>query len=161
NLMAKSWDVCRRPSRSCRWLCACVVPEKVSRLSKRSRKSASGWFVYERRNDELAPRSIFIKRIIATLVIAFALIAVALSFGIVGYHYIAGFNWVDSLLEASMILGGMGPVRELSNDTAKIFASIYALFSGLILIALMGIILSPVIHRVMHKFHVDEKDVVK
>ena len=90
-----------------------------------------------------------------------ALIAVALMIGIVGYHYIAGFNWIDSLLEASMILGGMGPVRELTNDTAKIFASIYALFSGLILIALMGIILSPVIHRVMHKFHVDEKDVEK
>jgi hypothetical protein len=130
-------------------------------LSKRSRKSASRWFVYERRHDQLAPRSIFIKRIVATLLVALALIAVALMIGVVGYHYIAGFNWIDSLLEASMILGGMGPVRELPNDTAKIFASIYALFSGLILIALMGIILSPVIHRVMHKFHVDEKDVEK
>ena len=130
-------------------------------MSKRSRKSASGWFVYERRQDQLAPRSIFIKRIVATLVVALALIAVALMIGIAGYHYIAGFNWVDSLLEASMILGGMGPVNQLPNDAAKIFASIYALFSGLILIALMGIILSPVIHRVMHKFHVDEKDVEK
>ena len=130
-------------------------------MSKRSRKSASSWFVYERRQDQLAPRSIFIKRIIATLVVALVLIAVALTIGIAGYHFIAGFNWIDSLLEASMILGGMGPVRELPNDTAKIFASIYALFSGLILIALMGIVLSPVIHRVMHKFHVDEKDVEK
>jgi hypothetical protein len=130
-------------------------------LSKRSRKSAPGWFVYERRQDELAPRSIFIKRIVATMVVALALIAVALTIGIAGYHFIAGFNWVDSLLEASMILGGMGPVNSLPNDTAKIFASIYALFSGLIIIALMGIILSPVIHRVMHKFHVDEKDVEK
>ena len=117
--------------------------------------------MYERRQDQLAPRSIFIKRIVATLVVAMALIAVALMIGIVGYHFIAGLNWIDALLEASMILGGMGPVRELPNDTGKIFASIYALFSGLILIALMGIILSPVIHRVMHKFHVDEKDVVK
>ena len=130
-------------------------------MSKRNRKPASGWFVYERRQDQLAPRSIFIKRIVATLVVALALIAVALMIGIAGYHYIAGFNWIDSLLEASMILGGMGPVNSLPNDTAKIFASIYALFSGLILIALMGIILSPVIHRVMHKFHVDEKDVAK
>jgi len=95
------------------------------------------------------------------MVVALALIAVALTIGIAGYHFIAGFNWVDSLLEASMILGGMGPVNSLPNDTAKIFASIYALFSGLIIIALMGIILSPVIHRVMHKFHVDEKDVEK
>lgn len=86
------------------------------------------------------------------------LMAVALSLGIVGYHFIAGFNWVDSLLEASMILGGMGPVRELHPDSAKVFASIYALFSGVIFIALMGIILAPVVHRVLHKFHVDEDD---
>lgn len=85
--------------------------------------------------------------------------SIALFLGISGYHFIAGFNWVDSLLEASMILGGMGPVRELSRDSAKIFASIYALFSGVIFIALMGIILSPVVHRVLHKFHVDEGDV--
>ena len=85
--------------------------------------------------------------------------AIALSIGIVGYHFIAGFNFVDSLLEASMILGGMGPVRELPSDTAKIFASIYALFSGVIFIALMGIILAPTAHRVLHKFHIDEKDV--
>lgn len=85
--------------------------------------------------------------------------AIALLLGIAGYHFIAGFNWVDSLLEASMILGGMGPVRELYRDSAKVFASIYALFSGVIFIALMGIILAPVVHRVLHKFHVDEEDV--
>jgi hypothetical protein len=58
-----------------------------------------------------------------------------------------------------MILGGMGPVNQLANGGAKVFASVYALFSGVIFIALMGIMLSPVVHRVMHKFHVDEKDV--
>ncbi len=115
--------------------------------------------MFERRADGLAPQSIFIKRIIASLAVALAVIVVALSIGVVCYHFIAGFNWVDSLLEASMILGGMGPVNELPNDSAKIFASVYALFSGLILIALMGIVLSPVMHRVMHKFHVDEEDV--
>ena len=115
--------------------------------------------MYERRHDQLAPRSIFVKRIVASLAVALGLICVALLIGIAGYHYLAGFNWVDSLLEASMILGGMGPIKELPSEAAKIFASIYALFSGLLLIAMMGIILSPVIHRVMHKFHVDEKDV--
>ncbi len=84
---------------------------------------------------------------------------VALSAGVAGYHLIAGFDFVDSLLEASMILGGMGPVRELPNESAKIFASIYALFSGVIFIALVGIILAPTAHRVLHKFHLDEKDV--
>ena len=114
--------------------------------------------MYERRHDQLAPRSVFVKRIVASLAVALGLICVALLIGIAGYHYLAGFNWIDSLLEASMILGGMGPIKELPSDAAKIFASIYALFSGLLLIAMMGIILSPVIHRVMHKFHVDEKD---
>lgn len=116
------------------------------------------WQSFERRSDKLAPVSIYVQRIIGSLALAVVLMLIALTVGIVGYHLIAGFNFVDSLLEASMILGGMGPVRELPNDASKIFASIYALFSGVIFIALMGIILSPVVHRVMHKFHIDEKD---
>jgi hypothetical protein len=125
-------------------------------MAQRKRKS---WRNFERRTDQLAPMSIYIQRLIGSLAIALCLIVVALSIGISGYHYLAGFKWIDSLLEASMILGGMGPVKELSNDTAKIFASVYALFSGLVLIAVMGIILAPVVHRIMHKFHVDEEDV--
>jgi len=97
--------------------------------------------------------------VIAALAVAIALILAALVIGIAGYHFIAGFNLVDSLLEASMILGGMGPIKELPTDTAKVFASIYALFSGIIFIGVMGIILAPLVHRIMHKFHVDEKDV--
>jgi hypothetical protein len=125
-------------------------------MAQRKRKS---WRNFERRTDQLAPMSLYIQRLIGSLAIALCLIVVALSIGISGYHYLAGFKWIDSLLEASMILGGMGPVKELSNDTAKIFASVYALFSGLVLIAVMGIILAPVVHRIMHKFHVDEEDV--
>ena len=128
-------------------------------MAKQSRKSKASWRNYERRYDQLAPRSVFIERVIAALAAALGLIVVALMIGIAGYHFIAGFDWVDSLLEASMILGGMGPIKELSNESAKIFASIYALFSGLIFIGLMGIVLAPVAHRIMHKFHVDEKDV--
>jgi hypothetical protein len=128
-------------------------------MTKRSQSFKYRAFKFERRHDKLAPVSVYVQRIAGSLAIAFGLIAIVLAVGIVGYHFIAGFNFVDSLLEASMILGGMGPVRELPNDTAKIFASIYALFSGVIFIALMGIILAPVAHRVLHKFHVDEKDV--
>ena len=117
------------------------------------------WWRYERRGDAVAPRRRFLKRMLGALGIALIVIAFGLSVGIMGYHFIAGFNWIDSLLEASMILGGMGPVRELHSDGAKVFASIYALFSGLIVLALMGIMLAPVVHRVMHKFHVDEEDV--
>jgi Trk-type K+ transport system membrane component len=128
-------------------------------MTKRSKKNQQSWSMFERRHEELAPVPVFLKRIIVSMLIALGVILIALLIGIAGYHFLAGFNFVDSLLEASMILGGMGPVNELPNDAAKVFASIYALFSGLILIALMGIILAPVAHRVMHKFHVDEKDV--
>ena len=114
---------------------------------------------YERHHDQLAPRSIFLKRVAASLLIAFGMIGLALAIGITGYHMLAGFGWVDSLLEASMILGGMGPVNPLANDSAKIFASLYALFSGLMFIGIMGVVLSPIVHRFLHKFHVDEKDV--
>jgi hypothetical protein len=125
---------------------------------RRSKSTGSSWWQYERRADDLAPRSIFIKRIVGALGLALGVIFVSLCIGIAGYHLIAGFNWIDSLLEASMILGGMGPVNEMHGDASKIFASIYALFSGLVVIALMGIMLSPVVHRVMHKFHVDDDD---
>ena len=84
----------------------------------------------------------------------------ALIIGVIGYHCSAGFGWIDSLLEASMILGGMGPVHgsDLTTDASKIFASAYALFSGLMFIGIMGVVLSPIIHRFLHKFHVDEED---
>ncbi len=84
---------------------------------------------------------------------------IALSIGVLGYHYIAMFGWVDSLLNASMILGGMGPVGELPTNGAKIFASFYALFSGVIFISVMGLVLAPAAHRALHLFHLDEQDI--
>ena len=128
-------------------------------MARKSKKTWRDSLLFEKRHEQLAPLNVYVRRIIASLAVGLGLILVALLIGIFGYHSLAGFGWIDSLLEASMILGGMGPVNQLPNDAAKVFASIYALFSGLILIALMGIILSPVAHRVMHKFHVDEKDV--
>jgi TRAP-type C4-dicarboxylate transport system permease small subunit len=128
-------------------------------MAKQSRNSKPGWLQYERHHEQLAPVSVFVKRLIGSVAIALGLIGFVLCIGIAGYHFIAGYNLVDSLLEASMILGGMGPVKELPSDGAKVFASAYALFSGLIFIAVMGLVLSPVVHRILHKFHVDEKDV--
>lgn len=130
-------------------------------MPRRSQKSWLSSMTFERRHEKLASVSVYVKRLIGALAIALGLIAFALIIGIAGYHSLAGFNWVDSLLEASMILGGMGPVNQLPNDQAKIFASVYALFSGLIFIAVMGLVLSPVVHRILHKFHLDEKDVDK
>ena len=112
---------------------------------------------FERRLEHLAPLSIFAQRIAISLAIALGMIALALAIGIVGYHWLAGFGFVDSLLEAAMILGGMGPVNQLPTDGAKVFASLYALFSGLMFIGIMGVVLSPIVHRFLHKFHIDEK----
>ena len=114
--------------------------------------------MFEGKNDKLAPLSVFVTRVVLSLVISGCLVAVALSIGIAGYHYLAGFNWIDSFLEASMILGGMGPINPLPTNAAKIFASVYALFSGLVFIAIMGLVLSPIFHRVLHKFHVDDNE---
>jgi hypothetical protein len=130
-------------------------------VPKQSKESWRDSLRFESRHDQLAPISVFVKRLIGSVAIAMGLILFVLCLGIAGYHFIAGYKWIDSLLEASMILGGMGPVKELPGDTAKVFASAYALFSGLIFIAVMGLVLSPVVHRILHKFHVDEKDVDK
>lgn len=77
--------------------------------------------------------------------------------GILGYHIFEGLPWIDSLLNASMILGGMGPVNELKTEAGKIFASLYALFSGIVFIAAASILVAPVFHRFLHKFHIQDK----
>jgi hypothetical protein len=114
--------------------------------------------MFEKKHEKLAPLSTFVRRMVLSVVMAGTLITFALIIGIVGYHCIAGFDWIDSLLEASMILGGMGPINPLHSTGAKVFASGYALFSGLVFIAVMGIVLAPVTHRMLHKFHIDEED---
>ncbi len=114
--------------------------------------------MFERKHEKVVPVSVFVIRLSTFIGIAGVLVLIALSVGVAGYHWIAGLGWVDALLDASMILGGMGPVNPLPTNAAKIFASGYALFSGLVFIAVMGIILSPIAHRMLHKFHIDEKD---
>ena len=109
---------------------------------------------YERKHQKVAPLSVFAQRMLGATGIAVSIILVVLLIGITGYHWLAGLDWIDSLLEASMILGGMGPVSPITSTSAKLFASGFALFSGLVFIGLMGILLTPVIHRIMHKFHV-------
>src|SRR5437016_155599 len=114
--------------------------------------------MYETRSEDLLPREQFILRVFRHIGLAVLAAVVALALGILGYRYIAGMSWVDSLLNASMILGGMGPVSELRTDGAKVFASIYALFSGLFFVGLLGVLLAPFIHRIMHKLHMEESD---
>ena len=86
------------------------------------------------------------------------LIGGSLLLGIAGYHFLADFDWVDAILNASMILTGMGPVGELKTTSAKLFASAYALFSGVVFVTATGMLLAPIFHRVLHRFHVDDPD---
>ena len=108
---------------------------------------------FEGKHERLAPFSIFAKRVASSFVIAFALVSFALWIGIIGYHSLAGFAWVDSLLEASMLLGGMGPVNPPVTLAGKLFAGCYALYAGLLFIVTAGLLFTPVLHRLMHRFH--------
>jgi hypothetical protein len=83
------------------------------------------------------------------------LIAGSVLLGMLGYHVIAGLGWVDSFLNACMLLGGMGPVGELTGNPAKIFAGLFALYAGLVFVVVSGLLLAPMLHRVIHRFHWD------
>jgi hypothetical protein len=113
--------------------------------------------MFERRHEPLLPFRKFVLRVARSILVALCIVAFALGLGILGYHSIAGFGWVDSLLNASMILSGMGPVGDFRNDAGKVFASFYALFSGLVFITVAGIIVTPVAHRLLHWFHIEEE----
>ncbi len=106
----------------------------------------------------LLPFPLFLRRIGICLAIAVGMVVIGVGIGVLGYHHYAGFTWMDSLLNASMILTGMGPVGQLPNDGAKLFASLYALFSGLVFISVMALLLSPLMHRILHIFHLADED---
>ena len=111
--------------------------------------------MYEKRKERVLPRSAFLARLAKHGVVALAALAVSLGFGVLGYHQLESLPWIDALVNASMILGGMGPVNELHTFGGKLFASFYALFSGVVFLILMGIMAAPILHRVLHKFHVE------
>lgn len=79
----------------------------------------------------------------------------SLALGVLGYHIVAGLSWLDSLVNASMILTGMGPVDAMTTDGAKLFASFYALFSGVAFLTIVAVLLAPAVHRFLHRFHLD------
>ena len=105
----------------------------------------------------LSPRD-FIKRQLVYLVAAVVIIAGSLLLGILGYHYFENLAWIDALVNAAMILGGMGPVNELHTTAGKMFASFYALYSGIVFLVSVGVILAPLYHRFLHRFHLGMED---
>ena len=113
-------------------------------------------FQYERHGEPLLPWRVFLlRRMGKTLLAAATVIALSLLIGILGYRFTEGMDWLDAFLNASMILGGMGPVDTLHSVAGKLFAGFYALYSGLVLIGVAGLLLAPFMHRLLHRFHLE------
>ena len=113
--------------------------------------------MYERKSEKLVPLRKFVKRMALSILLLLVVLSAALGVGVLGYHKWSGLSWIDSLLNASMILTGMGPVAPMNTTIAKLFASGYALFSGVIFLSSVGLVLAPVFHRILHKFHLDDE----
>jgi hypothetical protein len=107
------------------------------------------------RHRPLPPRIVFFGRLMRNAAFAFAFIGLSLAGGMLGYHHFAGLSWIDALLDSAMILTGMGPVSPLTNDIAKLFAAFYALYSGVAFLTFIAVLFAPVVHRFLHKFHLD------
>lgn len=110
-----------------------------------------------RRQPLLSPREFLVRQLIYLLV-AIGIIAGSLLLGILGYHFFEGLAWIDALVNAAMLLGGMGPVNELHTTAGKLFASFYALYAGIVFLVSVGVILAPLYHRFLHRFHLEIED---
>ena len=112
--------------------------------------------VYEHKTEPLLPLRRFIRRQIIHILLGLGIIGVSLGLGIAGYHILGRLSWIDSLVNASMILGGMGPVDPILTTAGKIFASFYALYSGIVFLVVVGIMVAPIVHRLIHRLHMAE-----
>lgn len=113
--------------------------------------------MYERHNERLISRMAFARRMANHSGYAAVLVAVSLAVGMLGYHVFDDLPWTDAFVDASMLLGGMGPVNPLRNSSAKLFAGVFALYAGLVFLVLTGLMLAPVFHRVLHAFHAETR----
>ncbi|MEI6738731.1 MAG: hypothetical protein WCK74_00325 [Gemmatimonadaceae bacterium] len=110
----------------------------------------------EHKGEAVIPHHAFRRRLLRAFALAAATIAGSLAIGVIGYRVTEGMPWLDALLNAAMILGGMGPVDALHSDAGKLFAAGYALFSGIVFLAAVGVLITPVVHRFYHRFHAGE-----
>jgi len=113
---------------------------------------------FEHRRQPLLSRRDFLRRFAHSSLLALLSLAVWLLLGMCGYHWLAGLPWMDAFLNASMIVGGMGPVDLLTAPSAKLFASFYAIFSGVIFLGVFGLLIAPIFHRFLHRFHLDSEE---
>ncbi len=113
--------------------------------------------MFEHRSQPLLPRRKFVHRLLRSLAFGLVLLVFSLGGGMAGYHYLEGLPWLDAFLNAAMIMSGMGPVATLQSSAGKLFAGCYALYCGIALITAAAVILSPVVHRLFHRFHLEEE----
>jgi hypothetical protein len=113
--------------------------------------------MFEHPTQPLLPRSRFYARLARSGAIGVAVIAPSLAVGMAGYHWLEGLGWLDSFLNASMLLGGMGPVNAPVTWGGKLFAGFYALYCGFVVLVVAGLLLAPMLHRLLHKFHLENK----
>jgi hypothetical protein len=111
---------------------------------------------YEKRNHPVAPASLFRSRLLRNMGIGAAIVIVALAIGMAGYSWFEGMGPIDAFANSAMILSGMGPLGPLKTDGGKIFAGTYAIFCGLLIFGIAGLVLAPIFHRVLHRFHVED-----
>ena len=112
---------------------------------------------FEHKTQPLASRPVYYRRLLNSFLVSFLFILFSLGIGILGYSFIAKLSLIDALLNASMILGGMGPVNPLPNNASKIFASIYCIYSGIAFLSSIAVFLSPALHRILHKLHIEDQ----
>lgn len=113
--------------------------------------------MYENKKQRPVDRARFVRRLLAHLLVAVGLLVVSLVFGMWGYMFFEGLPWRDAFENAAMLLGGMGPVNTPQHEGGKLFAGIYALYAGLVFIITAALLFTPILHRVLHKFHWDDK----
>jgi len=109
--------------------------------------------MYEPRHHTPIAMPRFVRRMVLHVATAVGLVTGSLLLGMVGYVYFEHFTWIDAFVNAAMLLGGMGPVNPLQTDAGKLFAGLYALYAGLVFLAVAGLLLAPFVHRLLHKFH--------
>ena len=112
--------------------------------------------MFEARTQPLLSHRQFAARLARSGAVVLVLVCVSLLIGMLGYHLLEGLSWIDAFLNAAMLLGGMGPVNLPANWGGKLFAGLYALYCGLVVIAAAGVLLAPVAHRILHRFHLEQ-----
>ena len=120
-------------------------------------KQRSSWIAFEHKSEALLPRARFGVRMLRALGACAAVIVLSLVLGTVGYHVTEGHDWLEAALNAAMILTGMGPVDELHTGAGKVFAIVYAIFSGVVFLTSVALFLAPIVHRLLHAFHLEEE----